>query len=66
MITHFNYPPNRAFQSRLLRILSDMEKLTTFSGSRYDEPTYSEELEREYPNYRVRGGAVKAFLSSKI
>ncbi|XP_034476742.1 coiled-coil and C2 domain-containing protein 2A [Drosophila innubila] len=46
---------NRAFQTRLLRILSDMEKLATFPGSRYDEPAYSEELEREYPNYRLYG-----------
>ncbi|KAM8713526.1 hypothetical protein ACLKA7_013790 [Drosophila subpalustris] len=46
---------NRAFQTRLLRILSDMEKLATFPGSRYDEPAYSEELEREYPNFRLYG-----------
>lgn len=46
---------NRAFQTRLLRILSDMEKLSTFPGSRYDEPAYSEELEREYPNFRLYG-----------
>lgn len=37
----------------MLRILSEMEKLSTLSGNQYDEPAYGEELEREYPNYRV-------------
>ncbi|XP_060655942.1 LOW QUALITY PROTEIN: coiled-coil and C2 domain-containing protein 2A [Drosophila nasuta] len=46
---------NRAFQTRLQRILKDMENLATYSGSRYDEPAYSEELEREYPNFRLYG-----------
>ncbi|KAH8375416.1 hypothetical protein KR200_001066 [Drosophila serrata] len=46
---------NRAFQPRLQEILSDMESLATFSRGRYDEPVYSEQLEREYPNYRLYG-----------
>lgn len=37
----------------MLRILSEMEKLSTLTGNYYDEPAYREELEREYPNYRV-------------
>ncbi|KAH8369711.1 hypothetical protein KR093_000676 [Drosophila rubida] len=48
-----NFAPHSAFQTRLQRILRDMENLATYSGSRYDEPAYSEELEREYPNFRV-------------
>jgi len=44
---------HRAFQPRLQKILSDMENLSTFSRGRYDEPVYSEQLEREFPNYRV-------------
>ncbi|XP_017835465.1 coiled-coil and C2 domain-containing protein 2A [Drosophila busckii] len=46
---------NRAFQPRLLRILSEMENLSIYTSSRYDEPAYSEELEREFPNYRLYG-----------
>ncbi|XP_017049472.1 coiled-coil and C2 domain-containing protein 2A [Drosophila ficusphila] len=46
---------NRAFQPRLQRILSDMENLSTFSRGRYDEPVFSEQLEQEYPNYRLYG-----------
>ncbi|XP_017125182.1 coiled-coil and C2 domain-containing protein 2A [Drosophila elegans] len=46
---------NRAFQPRLQKILSDMENLSTFSRGRYDEPIFSEQLEREYPNYRLFG-----------
>ncbi|XP_030559947.1 coiled-coil and C2 domain-containing protein 2A [Drosophila novamexicana] len=46
---------NRAFQPQLLRILSELENLSTSAGSRYDEPAYSEELEREYPNCRLYG-----------
>ncbi|TDG41758.1 hypothetical protein AWZ03_011831 [Drosophila navojoa] len=46
---------NRAFQPHLLRILSEMENLSTLSGNRYDEPAFSEELEREFPNYRLYG-----------
>ncbi|KAH8299484.1 hypothetical protein KR044_001785 [Drosophila immigrans] len=49
---------NRAFQTRLQKILKDMENLATSSGSRYDEPAYSEELEREYPNFRLYGFTV--------
>lgn len=37
----------------MLRILSEMEKLSTLTGNYYDEPAYREELESEYPNYRV-------------
>ncbi|KRG05027.1 uncharacterized protein Dmoj_GI20842, isoform B [Drosophila mojavensis] len=46
---------NRAFQPHLLRILNEMESLSTLSGNRYDEPAFSEELEREFPNYRLYG-----------
>ncbi|XP_037715891.1 coiled-coil and C2 domain-containing protein 2A [Drosophila subpulchrella] len=46
---------NRAFQPRLQKILIDMENLSTFSRGRYDEPVYSEHLEREFPNYRLYG-----------
>ncbi|XP_016994631.2 coiled-coil and C2 domain-containing protein 2A [Drosophila takahashii] len=46
---------NRAFQPRLQKILCDMENLSTFSRGRYDEPIYSEQLEREFPNYRLYG-----------
>ncbi|EDV54926.2 uncharacterized protein Dere_GG21793 [Drosophila erecta] len=46
---------NRAFQPRLQRILCDMENLSTFSRGRYDEPIFSEQLEREFPNYRLYG-----------
>lgn len=42
-----------AFQPHLMRILNEMESLSTLSGNRYDEPAFSEELEREFPNYRV-------------
>lgn len=44
---------HRAFQPRLHKILCDMEDLSTFSRGRYDEPIFSEQLEREFPNYRV-------------
>lgn len=37
----------------MLRILCEMEKLSTLTGKYYNEPAYREELEREYPNYRV-------------
>lgn len=46
---------NRAFQPRLHKILCDMEDLSTFSRGRYDEPIFSEQLEREFPNYRLYG-----------
>ncbi|XP_030387639.1 coiled-coil and C2 domain-containing protein 2A [Scaptodrosophila lebanonensis] len=46
---------NRVFQPRLLSILREMEKLATHTSPHYDEPSYSEELEREYPNYRLYG-----------
>lgn len=51
LLIHF--PSCSAFQPRMLRILSEMEKLSTLSGNQYDEPAYGEQLEREYPNYRV-------------
>ncbi|EDW74405.2 uncharacterized protein Dwil_GK21406 [Drosophila willistoni] len=46
---------NRAFQPHLQKILRELENLSNFSTSRYDEPAYSEELEREYPNFRLYG-----------
>ncbi|KAH8400770.1 hypothetical protein KR009_000826 [Drosophila setifemur] len=46
---------NRAFQPRLQKILCDMEALATYSRGQYDEPAFNEQLEREYPNYRLYG-----------
>ncbi|KAH8305950.1 hypothetical protein KR018_005944 [Drosophila ironensis] len=46
---------NRAFQPRLQKILCDMENLATYSRGRYDEPAFGEQLEQEFPNYRLYG-----------
>ncbi|XP_017094292.2 coiled-coil and C2 domain-containing protein 2A [Drosophila bipectinata] len=46
---------NRAFQPQLYQILCEMEHIATYSRGCYDEPAFSEQLEREYPNYKFYG-----------
>ncbi|XP_017148123.1 coiled-coil and C2 domain-containing protein 2A isoform X1 [Drosophila miranda] len=46
---------NRAFLPHLQQILSGMESLATYSTARYEEPAYSEKLERAFPDYKLHG-----------